>query len=253
MILEATRSSPERIPKLVPEIVNTRQAYVSRWIATWTRLLLYGGRLRDISRGKWSTTSNTNLTNQHQFQPTLNGYTQLVTDRIKQGWSCYLVTVLFQQIPGSRPTIISRMKQEIQGLYSTLITRVHRKPRIASPDELPILIGAVDLPVYKFDRSSAPLVRCNGGLHFHALILIPDRSRLREPLQDHLQANAHLYGMGGAISKIDVRPVTGGYERVVDYVFKTIKRGWVTYDEGVLILPRTRDELTLGRVDHWAA
>ena len=122
--------------------------------------------------------------------------------------------------------------------------RVHRKPRTASPDELPILIGAVDLPVYKSDRSSAPLVRCNGGLHFHALILIPDRSRLREPLQDHFQTYAHLYGMDGTISKIDVRPVMDGYERVVDYVFKTIKRGRVSYDEGMLILPRTRNELT---------
>ena len=40
------------------------------------------------------------------------------------------------------------MKKETQRVYSTLITRVHRKPRSASPDELPILVGAVDLPVY---------------------------------------------------------------------------------------------------------
>jgi hypothetical protein len=197
--------------------------------------------LRGYSRGKWSTTSNTD---QHQIQLTLNGYTQLVTDRIKQGWSCYLVTILFSQLPGSRSAIISRMNQQVQRVYSTLITRVHRKPRTAYPDELPILIGAVDLPVYKSDRSSSPLVRCNGGLHFHALILIPDRSRMREPLQDHFQACAHLYGMDGTISKIDVRPVAGGYERVVDYVFKTIMMGRVSYDEGVLILPRARDELT---------
>ena len=202
--------------------------------------------MRGYHRGRWSTTSNTD---QHQIQLTIDGYTQLVTDRIKQGWSCYLVTILFQQLPGSRLTIISRMKQEVQRLYSTLITRVHRKPRSASPDELPVLIGAVDLPVYKTDRSSSPLVRCNGGLHFHALILIPDRSRLREPLQDHFQACAHLYGMHGTISKIDVRPVTDGYERVVDYVLKTIKRGRVSYDEGVLILPRTRDELTSNQLE----
>ena len=103
--------------------------------------------MRGYNRGKWSTTSNTDQTNQHQFQLTLNGYTQLVTDRIKQGRSCYLATILFQQLPGSQPTIISRMKQDIQRVYSTLITRVHRKPRTASPDELPILISAVDLPV----------------------------------------------------------------------------------------------------------
>ena len=188
--------------------------------------------MRGYSRGKWSATSNTD---QHQIQQTLNGYTQLVTDRIRQGWSCYLVTILFSQLPGSRSAIISRMKQEVQRVYSTLITRVHRKPRTASPDELPILIGAVDLPVYKFDRSSSPLVRCNGGLHFHALILIPDRSRLREPLQDHFQACAPLYGVDGTISKIDVRPVVDGHERVVDSVFKTILRGRVSYDEGIAI------------------
>ena len=34
-----------------------------------------------------------------------------------------------------------------------------------------------------------------------------------------------------------------GYQRVVDYVFKTIK-GRVSYDEEMLVLPRTRDELT---------
>ena len=142
--------------------------------------------MRGYHRGKWSTTSNTD---QNQIQLILDGYTQLVTDRIKQGWSCYLVTILFQQLPGSQPTI-------------------------------------------------------NRGLHFHALILIPDRSRLREPLQDHFQTSAHLYETDGTITKIDVRPVLDGYERVVDYVFKTIKRERVSYDEGVLILPRTRDELT---------
>jgi hypothetical protein len=67
---------------------------------------------------------------------------------------------------------------------------------------------------------------------------------MREPLQDHFLACAHLYGMGGTISKINVRPVVDGYERVVDYVFKTIKRGRVSYDEGMLVLPRARDELT---------
>jgi hypothetical protein len=44
------------------------------------------------------------------------------------------------------------MKDEIQGFYSTLVTRTHRKPRTASPDELPLLIAVADLPVYKRDR-----------------------------------------------------------------------------------------------------
>jgi hypothetical protein len=70
----------------------------------------------------------------------VDGYTQLVTDKIKAGWSCHLVTILFSQLPGTRSTIISYMKDEVQRVYSTLLTRVHRKPRTASTDELPVLI-----------------------------------------------------------------------------------------------------------------
>ena len=77
----------------------------------------------------------------------VDGYTQLVTDRVRAGWSCNLVTFLFPQLPGPRMTVISRMKDEVHRVYSTLLTRVHRKPRTASTDELPVLIGAVDLPV----------------------------------------------------------------------------------------------------------
>ena len=44
-------------------------------------------------------------------------------------------------------------------------------------------------------------------------------------------------------------PVVDGYERVVDYVFKTIKRGRVSYDEGAIILPMARDELTSRRLE----
>jgi hypothetical protein len=30
----------------------------------------------------------------------IDGYTQMVTDRVRAGWSCHLVTFLFSQIPG---------------------------------------------------------------------------------------------------------------------------------------------------------
>jgi hypothetical protein len=91
----------------------------------------------------------------HAKADLVDGYTQLVTDRVRAGWSCHLVTILFSQLPGTRSTIISRMKGEVQRVYSTLLTRVHRKPRTASTDELPVLVGAVDLPVY--NRTNGPL------------------------------------------------------------------------------------------------
>ena len=86
----------------------------------------------------------------------VDGYTQLVIDRVNDGWSCHLVSVLFSQFPGPRPAVLERMRDELERVYSTFVTRTHRKPRTASPGELPLLIGAADLPVYKRDKNSSP-------------------------------------------------------------------------------------------------
>jgi hypothetical protein len=174
----------------------------------------------------------------------LDGYTQLITDRVRAGWSCYLVTIMFSQLPGTRSSIISRMKDEVHRIYSTLLTRVHRKPRTASADELPVLIGAVDLPVYKRDKASGPMVLCNGGLHVHALLLVPPASRLKGSLTDHFREKPELYvGPGGSIHRSHVRPIVEDHRRVVDYVLKTILNGRLSYDEAMLVLPRSRGEL----------
>jgi hypothetical protein len=177
----------------------------------------------------------------------VDGYTQLVTDRVRAGWSCHLVTILFSQLPGTRSIIISRMKDEVQRVYSTLLTRVHRKPRTASTDELPVLIGAVDLPVYKRDKASGPIVLCNGGLHVHALLLMPPVSRLKGSLADHFREKQEVYvASGRSIQRIDVRPVVEDHRRVVDYVLKTVLNGRLSYDDAVLVLPRSRGELATG-------
>jgi hypothetical protein len=174
----------------------------------------------------------------------LDGYTQLVNNRVRAGWSCHLVTILFSQLAGPRTAVISRMKDEVHRIYSTLLTRVHRKPRTASTDELPVLIGAMDLPVYKRDKSSGPMVLCNGGLHVHVLMLIPPTSRLKGSLSDHFREKRELYaGSGSSIQRIDVGPVVSDHGRVVDYVLKTVLNGRLSYDEAVLVLPRSRDEL----------
>jgi hypothetical protein len=140
-----------------------------------------------------------------------------------------------------------RMNDEVERIYSTLVTRIQRDPRRVTAEELPLLIGAADLPVYKSDRSSAPLVTCNGGLHCHLLLLIPPVSRLKESIQDHFASKQDLYrGSQNLIQRIHVEKVTETPERVVDYVFKTIARNRLSYDESILIFPRASSEL--GRV-----
>jgi len=151
---------------------------------------------------------------------------------------------MFNQLPGRSEAIASRMADEVQRVYSTLVTRVHRRPRTASPDELPVLIGALDLPVFKRDRSSSPVVFCNGGLHVHALALIPPESRLGRSLTQHFEDQRDAYlGRGSAISRIHVRPVVDCHDRVVDYVLKTVLNRRLSYDEAMIVLPRASSEV----------
>src|SRR5436190_852181 len=87
-------------------------------------------------------------------------------------------------------------------------SRHWRWPKATSADELPVLIGAIDLPVYKRDRSSSPLVRCNGGLHCHALVLLPPITRLNGSLVEQFECNQATYVRPEkSIERIDVRPV----------------------------------------------
>ena len=160
------------------------------------------------------------------------------------GWSPYSFTVMFNQLFGRRPAIQQQMLDEVQRIYSTLAPWVNRKPRNASPDKLPLLLGALDLPVHKRKRCSAQLVRCNDGLHFNAVLLVPPRSRLKTSLVDHFEERAQLYrGTKRAVQHIDVRPIVDGHDRTVDYVFKTILKRRIAYDDGVVLLPRARAEL----------
>jgi hypothetical protein len=174
----------------------------------------------------------------------VTGYSRVVSDRVLDGWSCHLMTVVFSQIFGPRTAVIDRMNDEVQRVYSTLLTRVHRKPRTAPIDELPVLVGALDLPVYKRDRSLASMFARNSGLHFHGIVLLPPRCRLRVSLTDHFRDDAHLYaGDGTPVERIDVRPVTHDHGWVVDYVFKSVLNGRHEHDDAVLVLPRSRGEL----------
>jgi hypothetical protein len=158
------------------------------------------------------------------------------------------MTFQFCQLPGPRGAVIQAMNDELHRVYSTFVTRTNRKPRTASPDELPILIGTADLQVYKRVSTSSPRVLCNGGLHFHGLLLVPPKTRLEIPVEEHFRRHQDIYlGRRRLIRALDVRPVTETPERVVDYAFKTILRGRVSYDDGILLLPRARNELTPAR------
>ena len=75
-------------------------------------------------------------------------------------------------------------------------------------------------------------------------MLMPPTSRLKGSLADHFRGKQDLYvGSGRLALRIDVRPVVEDHRRVVDYVLKTVLNGRLSYDEAVLVLPKSRGEL----------
>ena len=170
----------------------------------------------------------------------MTGYGQMVQGRVNSGWSCDLLTFMFNPMAGSEASFLARMADELQRVYSTFVTRTHRRPGSVQLDQLPLLIAAADLPVYKREKPTIPAPNQNGGLHYHGLLLVPANSRLRTPVNQHFEDNQSLYlGRDGFLQRIHVVPVTVDHARVVDYVFKSVNNGRLTYDQAVLILPNT--------------
>ncbi|UPK26743.1 hypothetical protein [Bradyrhizobium sp. 195] len=177
------------------------------------------------------------------LQLMIGGYSRLVSDRMEDGWSAYLVTFVFDHLRGPRASVVGQMRDEVQRVYSTFVTRTHRKPRAIPIYQLPVLIAVADLPVAKSARSNEP-TSCNGGLHFHAVLLVPPLTRLKEPLAEHFKNQADLYaGPRKLVARIHVQPITSTPDCVVEYVFKTVLRGRISYDDALLVLPRANGEL----------
>jgi hypothetical protein len=174
---------------------------------------------------------------------TLNGYAQLAAQRVANGWNAYLVTLMFSNISDEHRPALRRMFDETERVYSTFVTRVVRRPLSpGSVDNLPVMIAAPDLPVGKGDK---PLkqVALNGGLHLHAVLLVPPRSRLQVPADEHFRLHQALYvGDQRRLDRIDVRPIEETVERAVGYVLKSLRRRRFSLDD-LLVLPRAQSEL----------
>ena len=115
--------------------------------------------MRHLNAGIWNSFANPIATNSQEsisHTDLISGYTDLVEQRVQDGWQPYLITFMFKRLPGNKSSVIKQMRDEIERVYATLVTRVVRKPRSPkSADRLPVLIGFADLPVPKREKEAA--------------------------------------------------------------------------------------------------
>jgi hypothetical protein len=157
-------------------------------------------------------------------------------------WEAYFMTFMFRHIAGSDQERIRQMHKEIGIFYGKLASWVVRKPK--SPKCAHLLPRGVfypDGPCYKREKQALRDVKINDGLHFHGIILVPTKSRLKVPFLQHLLDKKRSYGRGYMLM-IHAEPDRDHHRFVADYAGKGVKRGRVSYDD-VLVLPRTGKEL----------
>lgn len=81
----------------------------------------------------------------------------------------------------------------------------------------------------------------------HSGLLGVSRGLTRPP--DHACIHETIVALqSGITTGIHVEPMTSDPEYLVEYAFKTVTRGRVAYDDGVLILPMAKAELPASRL-----
>jgi hypothetical protein len=169
-----------------------------------------------------------------------------VEDRVRyDGWNAYLVTFMFHPIfpDGRREVRLKAMQDNICRFYSNLVTRVVRKPN--SPLNLhkrPRMIAAPDYPVFKHTKIGIEAATINDGLHVHAILVVPLKSRLKVDVSTHVDQKPYLY-VKPPLRNIHFEPIENNAKRVTDYMMKSVKRGRCRWED-VFLLPKSPTELS---------
>ena len=103
------------------------------------------------------------------------------------------------------------------------------------------MVSTPDYPIFKHKKISLVEVRVNDGLHMHAILGVPLKSRLKEELASHVARKPHAY-IKAPLRNIHFAPIEGNMTDVVGYVTKTIRRGRCRWED-ILFLPKSPSEL----------
>lgn len=180
----------------------------------------------------------------------INGYAQMVEDRERAGWKAYLLTFMFEEIGGSPRRVQEIMHNEVERVYATMLTRIVRHPRSQwHAWKLPLLIACPDWPVPKHDRQHKQRVLPNIGQHFHAVQVMPPVSRMREPLDEHIEDEQARY-VRKPLLRIHAARITHNAAYVARYTMKALERGRVGAD-AVLVLPTSAKDMTSDGITSW--
>lgn len=187
---------------------------------------------------------NQDYLSQQELILIIQAYATWFKEKVDEGWDPYIITFMFNHIGANREHRVQRMEDEVQRVYAKLTRYIVRCPRAKkSHGKLPIFMAVPDYPVPKFARQNRRDVTVNDGLHYHALGLVPNESRLRTSLIWHFRGKQHLYvHPDRPLRRVQADLITEDPEYAVQYGMKSLLRRRTTLDD-ILILPRSASEM----------
>jgi hypothetical protein len=188
-----------------------------------------------------ATDANSNHAEEMRIK--IKGFQEMIERRMERdGWNGYLVSFMFHPVPGATRTKLEVMGEAIYRFYATFLTRVVRNPNsVFQLSQRPLLIAVPDYPVPKHRKQKISDVTINDGLHMHGLLVVPWDCRLKEDVITHLQKHDALYRKA-PLRRIHIQLIEERLGFVVDYVFKSVKKRRVSWDD-VILLPKSSSEL----------
>ena len=165
----------------------------------------------------------------------IQGYANMISDLVEDGWNAYYVSILFHQLPGTERSHLEQMKREVNRLYCSLTMRTVKDTRSKCwARYLPVAIFAPDLPVPKGrgkPKASLAEVTTNGGLHINGIILANRWGKIRTGLKKHFAEKKCVYEKD-AVRAIGIERITKeDLHTVVDYTFKQFERRRFSTDD----------------------
>lgn len=161
-------------------------------------------------------------------------------------WNGFLITFMFNHIPGSFDHKCLVMTNEIERVYNALGRYVVHDFRSKSQREkLPKLYAFPDYPRQRLEPFDWKDINCNDGLHYHGIILIRIDTKLKTGLDMFIMQEEnyrHLVKFGGPLRRIHIEPIDRAPRDAVGYAMKAIEQR-IPDPERLLILPKALSEL----------
>jgi hypothetical protein len=157
----------------------------------------------------WKERGICRKTNQMVRREIVNGCIEWTQRHNMEDKKAYLLTFMFHRLPGRERAIVAQMRSEIERFASRLLLRYNRKPNsIFHQYKTPKLYGFPDRPISKKEKISLSDATLNDGIHYHMICLEPLVSKMRVPLDVHLQQSMDKYLRGSSILRIDTQLIT---------------------------------------------